>query len=682
MGRYTPHPADEVLANRYGDCKDKHTLFAALLQAAGLQAYPVLIGSRYRLDAEMSSPSLFDHVITAIPRGDGFLFLDTTPEVAPYELLLANLRDRKSLVMPLDKPARLVTTPANPPFRPYEVFHIDSSIDTQGTLDAEMRLEEHSDTEVVLRTLYRSTPQNQWDTLTQKLVASMGFGGTVSEVAVAPPEDTSKPFTLKFHYHRTDFSDWKNHRIVLPAPFFFVAELTEGQKASKSALPIGTPSDTTYETTVKLPERFSVIPPVNVDEKHDFGEFSAKYEVDKEHVLHGTLHLKLLLPEVPGTEREKFTELAKTVGDTSRSDIFVKGDFPSDAVTLPLALQPGVLSEDQRIALYEKAVDKNPVDQQLMLRLGNAYIRQSRAKDAVTLFEKALTSKPDESAWLYFGLGNAYVALAQPDQAFEAYQKSLTGEPDAELLNEVAYAMGDAGIHEKEALGYAERAVSAVAKKTRDISSDDAETSDFALMGKLAAYWDTLGWIKYRMGDSVAAEPYLQAAWELSQYPAVGAHLAELYEKRGELQKAATFCNMALAGMGSYSDESMKKQMERLRPYLKTAPGHHGVDGAMALSDIRTFTLAFHAKLKTNTSYGHFVISLVTGPHVDNVIFTSGDAEMRNAVADLAAAKFPQSFPDATPARVLRKATVSCSIYSKGCTVVLMPIDDAAVPGH
>src|SRR5215470_6605229 len=44
-GRYTPHSASEVLVNRYGDCKDKHTLFAALLRAAGITAYPALISS-------------------------------------------------------------------------------------------------------------------------------------------------------------------------------------------------------------------------------------------------------------------------------------------------------------------------------------------------------------------------------------------------------------------------------------------------------------------------------------------------------------------------------------------------------------------------------------------------------------------------------------------------------------
>ena len=42
-GRYQPHPAGEILANQYGDCKDKHTLLSSLLRVVGLSANAVFI---------------------------------------------------------------------------------------------------------------------------------------------------------------------------------------------------------------------------------------------------------------------------------------------------------------------------------------------------------------------------------------------------------------------------------------------------------------------------------------------------------------------------------------------------------------------------------------------------------------------------------------------------------------
>jgi transglutaminase-like putative cysteine protease len=45
IGRYQPHAADDVLTNSSGDCKDKQTLLASLLQASGFSLYPALINS-------------------------------------------------------------------------------------------------------------------------------------------------------------------------------------------------------------------------------------------------------------------------------------------------------------------------------------------------------------------------------------------------------------------------------------------------------------------------------------------------------------------------------------------------------------------------------------------------------------------------------------------------------------
>ena len=103
-GRYRPHSAAEVLANQYGDCKDKHTLFVALLKAAGIQAWPALVGAGIEFDASMPSPEQFNHVITAIPEGGKYVWLDTTAEVAPFGFLSQGIRDEQVLLMPTTGP--------------------------------------------------------------------------------------------------------------------------------------------------------------------------------------------------------------------------------------------------------------------------------------------------------------------------------------------------------------------------------------------------------------------------------------------------------------------------------------------------------------------------------------------------------------------------------------------------
>jgi hypothetical protein len=116
IGRYQPHSADDELANEYGDCKDKHTLLAALLNATGIEAWPVLISSSRDLDPATPSPAQFDHVITLASLSGKLVWMDSTAEIAPVGVLFANLRDKQALAVPVSKPAYLERTPAELPF--------------------------------------------------------------------------------------------------------------------------------------------------------------------------------------------------------------------------------------------------------------------------------------------------------------------------------------------------------------------------------------------------------------------------------------------------------------------------------------------------------------------------------------------------------------------------------------
>ena len=71
-GGYRPHPAAEVFAKQYGDCKDKANLLRAMLKTAGIQSYLVAIysGDRTYVKKDWASPWQFNHMILAIQVSD------------------------------------------------------------------------------------------------------------------------------------------------------------------------------------------------------------------------------------------------------------------------------------------------------------------------------------------------------------------------------------------------------------------------------------------------------------------------------------------------------------------------------------------------------------------------------------------------------------------------------------
>jgi hypothetical protein len=68
LAGYRPRPAEEVLQNRYGDCKDKMALLIAMLRAIGEDGYPVLVAAGNPRVVQPEWPSaVFNHVIVGIP---------------------------------------------------------------------------------------------------------------------------------------------------------------------------------------------------------------------------------------------------------------------------------------------------------------------------------------------------------------------------------------------------------------------------------------------------------------------------------------------------------------------------------------------------------------------------------------------------------------------------------------
>jgi hypothetical protein len=102
---YVPTSAASVSERRFGDCKEKTTLFIALLKAIRVTAYPVIIGTNSIIDPKLEIPMLyqFNHMITYIEDYD--LFIDPVGTDAPFPYLLSMDLDRSVFIL---KGSRLV----------------------------------------------------------------------------------------------------------------------------------------------------------------------------------------------------------------------------------------------------------------------------------------------------------------------------------------------------------------------------------------------------------------------------------------------------------------------------------------------------------------------------------------------------------------------------------------------
>jgi len=113
IGGWKPFPANYVDANGFGDCKALSNYMAALLKAADVEAYVVLVkaGSGFEdIHDEMVSVQ-GNHMILALPNGSDYTFIECTSQTAPFSYI-TNFTDGRKVIIVKPTGAIIYKTPA------------------------------------------------------------------------------------------------------------------------------------------------------------------------------------------------------------------------------------------------------------------------------------------------------------------------------------------------------------------------------------------------------------------------------------------------------------------------------------------------------------------------------------------------------------------------------------------
>ncbi len=447
IGRYQPHAAADVLSNDYGDCKDKHTLFAALLAAENIKAFPALINSTIKIEPDLPSPSQFDHVITAIPQGSGFLFLDTTPEVAPFGYLVDSLRDKQTLVIPDNGPAKLVRTPKDLPFKSKFDFQAEGTLDDAGTFEGKMQMTMRNDAEVFYRQAFRRTGQPRWKDIMQQISSNLGFGGTVTDVTVSPPDSTDAPFHIEYSYTRKLYGDWDNRRVPSPFPFLFLPAIPDDKEKKSKPIKLGAPTEFKLEASMKLPASSDPHIPAAVELHENFADYRSSSTVSGG-VLHFERRLVTKADEIAVTQIDAYVKFVKAVIDDEGSMIPLRASDAGLAEDSGNAEARALFEEGYQAwqarnlpaaaDAFQRAVDKDPKFSQAWLSLGGAHLALGDVDQGIEEIRKSIALNPKQVSTYKF-LASTFTGMHRDGDALEVWKELEKESPaDAEASKAIA----------------------------------------------------------------------------------------------------------------------------------------------------------------------------------------------------------------------------------------------------
>ncbi len=450
-GRYQPHMAGEVLTNQYGDCKDKHTLLAALLRAKGFRPSAVLIGAGVEMNEKVPSPAAFNHLITLVNVDGGPVWLDATTEVAPYRVLLPTLRDKQALVVPASGGPgmpHLAKTPAELPFAAVDRYEGQFELSKDGTTKGSMTVTLRGDSEVIMRYASRQVARAQWDLLGQAYVDNSGFNGKANGVTLDAGEDLSKSWRMQYGYTQEAWSQWKDYQVGSLLPNVTLPVIDE-KNPPKQEIDFGGRHTQTAKSTVRLPGGYSAELPDAIHLRTTFATFDETYRITDGNLV-SEFTLEVLTPKVEAAEWKSVKKLTDAVVTqpwiqlTSKERTAGKNEPPvagrNNSVAAELVRQTRDAIIDRDLALAQKKSD-----QVIAINEQQAYAWSQRGwlawqhhnlGDAASDYERELRQHPEEVDQYpdLIRLEHLSGRPAEERMYLLAYAKAAPDDPGAVLL--------------------------------------------------------------------------------------------------------------------------------------------------------------------------------------------------------------------------------------------------------
>jgi len=408
-GGYAPHPASQILKNKYGDCKDQTVLFVSMLGALGIEAYPAILNTYPRMEHRLDIPSpYFNHAISYIPNVDGDLWLDTVATIQ-FPGLLWNSQGRSAFVINGRGGGFKKTPSSGAESNEGEVnFYIKVSGET---LSMELDLLAKGAMGDTFKNSLKALEQNQRKAMAQDLLKKMYPSCEIEKVTFSDFSDPNASFKISVRC-RIPYAIPSNSR-MLNLPFSSMASITFYSTLAGLTPPVDRKADYVMGFVYDIKSQWtydmteSGFASINLPEAEvmdsEFLRFERQFK-EEGRTLRATSKLTLKTTKIPLAKYADFYESTLEILQKSQKTLsFQKREMDHTALALETSLK-----------------DK-PDDVSSLVALAKQYLKNGKYGEANVLLTKALVLNPDHGESHYFlgiALGHDY-KMEEAQKEFE-----------------------------------------------------------------------------------------------------------------------------------------------------------------------------------------------------------------------------------------------------------------------
>ncbi len=265
----------------------KATLFIALARRLGLRAYPVLLSSSGGIARDRPSALAFDHMIAAVERPGGYLYLDLTSELTPFGSLPPAEQGEFGLMVHPDGSGEEVTFPADSAATNRDVAVLTGDLSPRGVFHGRYVHVAAGDQQYGMRQTF-ATPfgTTERERITRAAVNMLFPGATGDSLELFDGRDLRAEPRIAVVIREAQATSQSGSSDILTLPIHNYGDVkgvaAELEARGPRRFPIDVaavagPHEEAAELKLTLPDGWRAQLPPNITARSAFGTYSAEY---------------------------------------------------------------------------------------------------------------------------------------------------------------------------------------------------------------------------------------------------------------------------------------------------------------------------------------------------------------------------------------------------------------------
>ena len=345
IGGYKPHSATSIYSNRYGDCKDKATLLASLLEALGVNSYYLIVHSSRGNVTKESPVSLFcfNHVVLAIrlppdvpdaglpavvfhPKLGRLLVFDPTSPYSPLGHLPIYLQGNTALLV-AEGGGELISLPMPAPESNLLDRRGHFKLWADGTLEGEVQETRRGTIADETRHVLLNSTNSERTKFMETFLTRFFSGFVLQESEVKNLDDNSRDLLFSYRFKVPNYAKTAGGlTIVRPRVVGSKSEKIETSDGKPRRYPIslGSTSLQRDEFMIDLAEGYRVegLPPAS-DIDSGFAVYKSRTEESGGTVIYRREY-RLLQPALPAARFDEAVRFFRAVDADERQSVLLK----------------------------------------------------------------------------------------------------------------------------------------------------------------------------------------------------------------------------------------------------------------------------------------------------------------------------------------------------------------------